>query len=83
MTTRTFSLVVGIVFLLVGLLGFIDALKSLPPTDAPTLSVSAGYGYLFGLFPVNILHNFVHLGIGVWGLTSFPTIPRRARLPMA
>ncbi|MCA1604997.1 MAG: DUF4383 domain-containing protein [Acidobacteria bacterium] len=75
MTIRTFSLVVGIVFLLAGLLGFIDALKSLPPTDAPTLSVSAGYGYLFGLFPVNMLHNFVHLGIGVWGLTSSRNYP--------
>jgi hypothetical protein len=71
MTTRTFSLVVGIIYLLVGLLGFFDGLKSLPPTDAPTLSVSAGYGYLFGLFPVNMLHNFVHLGIGVWGLASY------------
>jgi hypothetical protein len=75
MTTRTFSLVVGIVFLLVGLLGFIDALKSLPPADAPTLSVSAGYGYLLGLFPVNMLHNFVHLGIGAWGLTSYRNYP--------
>jgi hypothetical protein len=75
MTTRTFSLVVGIVYLLVGLLGFIDTLKSVPPADAPTLSVSAGYGYLLGLFPVNMLHNLVHLGIGVWGLMAYRNYP--------
>jgi hypothetical protein len=75
MTIRTFSLVVGIVYLLVGLLGFIDTLKSVPPADAPTLSVSAGYGYLLGLFPVNMLHNLVHLGIGVWGLMSYRNYP--------
>jgi hypothetical protein len=75
MTIRTFSLVVGIIYLLVGLLGFFDALKSPPPADAPALSVSAGYGYLFGLFPVNMLHNLVHLGIGVWGLASYRNYP--------
>ncbi|MGH8584872.1 MAG: DUF4383 domain-containing protein [Gammaproteobacteria bacterium] len=33
--------------------------------------MSAGYGYLFGLFPVNVLHNLVHLGIGAWGVASY------------
>jgi Domain of unknown function (DUF4383) len=75
MTTRTFSLVVGIVFLLVGLLGFIDAFKSFPPADGPVLSLSTGYGYLFGLFPVNLLHNLVHLGIGAWGVASYREYP--------
>jgi len=68
---------VGIVFLLVGLLGFVDAFKSFPPVDAPVLSVCSGYGYLFGLFPVNVLHNLVHLGIGAWGL-AIASIPRRS-----
>jgi hypothetical protein len=70
MTTRTFALIAGIVYLLVGLLGFIGGLN-VPPVDGPALSVPAGYGYLLGLFPVNILHNLVHLGIGAWGLASY------------
>ncbi len=29
-----------------------------------------GFGYLFGLFPTNLLHNIVHLAVGVTGLYS-------------
>ena len=29
-----------------------------------------GYGYLLGLFPVNVLHNLVHLVIGVLGMLA-------------
>ena len=29
------------------------------------------YGYLIGLFPVNILHTAVHLAIGVWGIAAW------------
>ncbi|MGH8605415.1 MAG: DUF4383 domain-containing protein [Gammaproteobacteria bacterium] len=54
MTTRTFALIAGIVYLLVGLLGFIGGFKAAPPTDAPALLVPAGYGYLLGLFPISI-----------------------------
>jgi hypothetical protein len=32
--------------------------------------INTGYGYLFGLFPTNLLHNIVHLAVGVWGITS-------------
>lgn len=29
-----------------------------------------GFGYLFGLFPTNLLHNLTHLAFGVFGLYS-------------
>lgn len=29
-----------------------------------------GFGYLFGLFPTNLLHNIAHLAIGITGLYS-------------
>ena len=29
-----------------------------------------GFGYLFGLFPTNLLHNIVHLAVGLFGLYS-------------
>ncbi|KPQ36627.1 MAG: protein of unknown function (DUF4383) [Phormidesmis priestleyi Ana] len=29
-----------------------------------------GFGYLFGLFPTNLLHNMVHLAVGLFGLYS-------------
>ena len=68
MTTRNFAMVVGAVFVLAGVLGFVPVVVSPPATEAPDVSVTAGYGYLLGLFPINVLHNLVHLGIGLWGL---------------
>ena len=70
MTTRHFALVLGAVYTLVGLLGFLPATLASPPADAPPLRVDQGYGYLLGLFPVNLLHTLVHLGVGIWGLVA-------------
>jgi hypothetical protein len=33
--------------------------------------VSQGYGLVLGLFPVNVLHNIVHLLFGVLGLAAY------------
>lgn len=66
---RTFALVFGIIYVLVGIMGFIPGLST-HPSDAPHLSVESGHGYLMGLFPINILHNIVHLIIGVWGIVA-------------
>ena len=71
MNTRNFALVAGIVYVLVGILGFVPALLTTPPADAPHLAMQHNYGYLLGLFPVNTLHSIVHLAIGLWGLASY------------
>ena len=70
MKTRYFALVFGVVYLIVGILGFVPSLIPLPP-EAPPLAIDASYGYLFGLFPVNIIENIVHMAIGIWGLTAW------------
>jgi hypothetical protein len=70
MTSRGFARVTGIVFLAIGVLGFVPGLKSPPPVSAPHLALEGGYGLLLGLFPVNWVHNLVHLGIGIAGLAS-------------
>lgn len=70
MGTRYFALGAGIVYLLVGLMGFIPGMHGLP-AGAPDLAVNTGYGYLLGLFPINVLHNIVHLAIGLWGILSY------------
>jgi hypothetical protein len=41
--------------------------------------INIGYGYLFGLFPTNLVHNLVHLAVGFWGITSARD-PKRALL---
>lgn len=70
MATRYFALAVGIVYLLVGIMGFIPGVVQ-QQAGAPDLAIETGYGYLLGLFPVNVLHNIVHLAIGAWGLASY------------
>jgi hypothetical protein len=67
MNTATMALVFGVVFLLAGIAGFFAAP---PPPDAPPLTLEHGHGLALGLFPVNTLHNLVHLIFGVLGLAA-------------
>ncbi len=66
MKTRFYALGLGVAFLVAGILGFIPAFLT-PPMNMP-LRIEAGHGLLFGYFPVNVLHNAVHLVFGVWGV---------------
>ncbi|WP_119679073.1 DUF4383 domain-containing protein [Indioceanicola profundi] len=66
---KTFALLYGIVFLLVGILGFFPGLLS-PPDPAHEVVVTGFHGQLLGLFPVNWIHNVVHILFGVWGLAA-------------
>lgn len=70
--TKTFALIYGIVFIIVGVAGFIPGLVQ--PVGDHGLVVDEGHGLLFGLFPVNILHNIVHLLFGIWGLLAARTL---------
>lgn len=70
MTARNFALISGIFFVLIGIAGFIPGIVSAPDTIPDGLAVTTGYGYLMGAFPVNLLHNIVHLSIGAWGLSA-------------
>lgn len=70
----TFALIYGIVFLAVGIAGFVPGLVT-PPVgeNGAALDVAAemAHGRLLGLFPVNWLHNLVHIVFGIWGLAVF------------
>jgi hypothetical protein len=68
MSTRTFARIFGIVFLLVGIGGFIPGITT--PHDHPDLALEAASGLELGLFPVNALHNIVHIAFGIWGLLA-------------
>lgn len=63
---------VGVVFLLVGVLGFIPGI-----TTNYDMLEGAGHhsgALLLGLFNVSILHNLVHLAFGVAGLAMSRTV---------
>lgn len=71
MALRYFAIVYGVVFLLVGIAGFVPGLVTYPAGDAPE---AAAHGLLFGLFPVNALHNLVHIAFGIWGIAVFRSV---------
>lgn len=65
MNTRTFALIFGIVFLAVGVLGFVPG--------AATHVMGEGlnsHSMLLGMFMVSPLHNAAHLLFGLWGLAG-------------
>lgn len=71
MKAATFALLAGIFYLAIGILGLVPAMLVPPPVDAPTTSFALLYGYLFGLFPVNVLHSALHIAVGFWGLCAW------------
>jgi hypothetical protein len=60
------ALIVGVVFILVGVLGFIPGIT----TNYDTMDFAAHHSEakLLGIFQVSILHNLVHLAFGIAGL---------------
>jgi len=62
-TAQWVSLVFGIGFLLVAILGFVQGGMNME--DDPALAPK-----VLGIFPVNLLHNCVHLAFGLWGLAA-------------
>lgn len=60
------AFVVGAVFLLVGVLGFIPGITT--NYDMMTFAGHHSEAKLLGLFDISVLHNIVHLAFGVAGL---------------
>lgn len=60
---KRIAMLFGAVFLVVGVLGFTVA-------GGMNMGDAANPPKLLGLFPVNLLHNVVHLLFGVWGIAA-------------
>ena len=63
--------VVGVVFLLVGILGFIPGITT--PYDGLEAAGHESRAKLLGIFEVSVLHNIVHLLFGAAGLAMART----------
>jgi ABC-type multidrug transport system permease subunit len=66
-SAQTFALLVGAVFLLVGILGFIPGVVT--EHDTKFLGQD-GDSELLGIFQINFLHNLVHVIFGVAGIAA-------------
>ncbi len=69
---QTAALAVGVVFLLVGILGFIPGITT--NYDTMTFAGHESEALLLGIFEVSILHNIVHLLFGVAGVAMARTV---------
>jgi hypothetical protein len=66
-TVQTVALVFGVGFVLIALLGFFMNGGMRMEADMETAP------RVLGLFPVNVLHNLVHLLFGLWGIAASRT----------
>lgn len=62
---KGFATIFGIVYLLIGILGFVPGTGGTFAMSPPTM--------LLHYFPINVLHNIVHVIIGIAGLASMRT----------
>lgn len=67
---RYAALSLGLLFLLLGLAGFVPAFVA-PYT---TFTSEPGAGYIFGVFPTNYFHNAIGILVGVWGIAAFTSL---------
>ena len=70
MENRAFSFLVGVVYLSLGICGVIPSLRGPSSFWSDTPPVSLGYGFLFGIFPVNAVSILVFILIGLSGLAA-------------
>ena len=66
-----YALLIGVSFLLAGVGGFVPFVTTAPSLDSPSLIVGANYGFLLGLFPVNLIHNLFHLSMSLAGFLAY------------
>jgi len=71
MILRRITFIVGAIFLVLGVAGFIPTFMVIPVYD-PVMP--AGPTLLFGMFAFNALHNIVNLALGAWGLLAARTV---------
>lgn len=62
--------ILGFVFLVAGVAGFLPWIASPAPLDAPVVTLDAAYRLLFGLFALNVAHDVLHLFFGIWGVVA-------------
>jgi hypothetical protein len=67
---RSAALSLGLLFLLLGLAGFLPAFVTL----SENLTSEPGFGYIFGVFPTNYFHNAIGILVGIWGVAAFTSL---------
>src|SRR5437899_10633575 len=67
---QTVALVFGVIYFLVGVLGFIGPLIG----TSSFITITQDRHTLLGIADINLLHNLVHLAIGIAGLAAASSV---------
>lgn len=62
-------MMIGIIYTLLGLIGFIPGINPVP-------AGGIGVPYLFNLVAINAVHNLIHLAIGITGIAAASSLVR-------
>lgn len=76
MNIKKFTTILGILFLIIGILGFVPGLLTMPHDTDPILAATDSHGRFLGLFAVNSIHNLIHIAFGIWALSASRDILR-------
>lgn len=71
MKTRYFALVLGFILMAIGIAGFVPGFLAPVASTEPPLVLDQFQGRLWGVFPTNLLADFLHVGAGLWGVASW------------
>ena len=70
MNAQLVARVLGILFLLAGIAGVLPWTSSPAPFDANVITLDQYYRFIFGMLPVNLVHDGLHVFLGLWGLLA-------------
>jgi hypothetical protein len=62
--------IIGSLFVLAGIAGFLPWIAPPAPFEAPVVTLDTFYRLVGGVFPVNLAHDVVHLLFGIWGILA-------------
>ena len=69
MTARTYCALCGVLYIALGVAGFVPPLWDRAPSGPP-LTIRVFHASLFGVFTINIILSMMHLVIGLWAAMS-------------
>ncbi len=70
MNAQLIARVLGILFLLAGIAGVLPWTSSPAPFDANVITLDQYYRFAFGMLPLNLVHDGLHVFFGLWGLLA-------------
>jgi len=70
MSASAFAFLCGIAYLGLGVAGMLPLFLAPPAIDVPETQFTFLYGFLFGLFPVNVVLTAIHMAVGAWGIAA-------------